>query len=276
LLKGAAYVIAGLPAASGRVFSDVDIIVPKTSIAAVESALLMNGWRGSHHDAYDQRYYRQWMHEIPPMQHVKRGSVIDVHHAILPETARIRADSTAMREAAVPVDGHDGVFVLTPCDMVLHSATHLFHEGELDNGLRDLVDIDSLLQHFGRRPGFWEALVPRAVRIGLSRPLHYALRHAHAMLDTPVPPAVLRAAAAAGQPPAPQSGIMDFCFERGLRPNHASCDERWTPLARRLLYVRSHWLRMPLPLLVRHLVRKALVAPQQVSPDQAAQPLKKG
>jgi hypothetical protein len=69
---------------------------------------------------------------------------------------------------------------------------------------------------------------------------------------------------------------MDFCFARGLRPNHASCDERWTPLARRLLYVRSHWLRMPLPLLVRHLVRKALVAPQQVSPDQAAQPLKKG
>ena len=34
-------------------------------------------------------------------------------------------------------------------------------------------------------------------------------------------------------------------------------DARWTGLARWLLYVRSHYLRMPLSLVVPHLVRKA-------------------
>jgi hypothetical protein len=32
--------------------------------------------------------------------------------------------------------------------MVLHSATHLFYDGELNHGLRDLVDLDDLLRHF--------------------------------------------------------------------------------------------------------------------------------
>ena len=59
LLKGAAYLIAGLPAARGRVFSDVDILVPFDRLAEVEAALMLHGWTTTHHDAYDQRYYRQ-------------------------------------------------------------------------------------------------------------------------------------------------------------------------------------------------------------------------
>ncbi|GAB3267116.1 nucleotidyltransferase domain-containing protein [Chitinimonas naiadis] len=269
LLKGAAYVAAGLPAADGRVFNDVDILVPKAAIADVESALMLHGWISSHHDAYDQRYYRQWMHEIPPMQHVRRGTVIDVHHAILPETARIRADSQAMLAAVVPVEGWDDVFVFAPADMILHSATHLFHEGELDNGLRDLLDMDSLLRHFAADDAFWPGLVPRAKVLGLTRPLFYALRYAVETLATPVPPAVMQALAECGRPPAWQLLVMDACFRRALRPNHPSCADRWTPLARWWLYVRSHWLRMPLPLLLYHLTRKALMSEPPVKDERA-------
>ncbi len=179
--------MAGLPAADGRVFSDVDILVPEQAIPAVESALMLHGWSAGHHGAYYQRYYRQWMHEIPPMRHARRRTVIDVHHAILPKTARIEVDSDRMREAAIAVAGDDRLRVLAPVDMVLHSATHLFHEGELDNGLRDLFDLDSLLRHFGAEAGFWETLVPRAVEVGLTRPLYYALRYASQMLSTPIP-----------------------------------------------------------------------------------------
>lgn len=50
LLKGTAYVAAGLPAARGRLFSDIDILVPKTALADVESLLILHGWASSHHD----------------------------------------------------------------------------------------------------------------------------------------------------------------------------------------------------------------------------------
>jgi len=265
LLKGAAYSAAGLPPAAGRLVSDLDILVPKGRIAEVESQLMINGWNTIHHDAYDQRYYRRWMHEIPPMRHLKRGTVIDVHHALLPETARIRADTDQMRSAAVDVPGA-GVQVLAPADMVLHSATHLFHEGELDNGLRDLVDLDSLLRHFGAQPGFWDRLVPRAVEVGLARPLYYALRYTKLKLGTPVPDGVAAAAAAAAGPAGPLRVLMDALFVRALRPKHPSCSGAATRLARWLLYVRGHWLRMPVPLLLYHLTRKAVVRPDDAEP----------
>ncbi len=269
LLKGAAYVVAGLPVAEGRLLSDIDILVARENIADVESALMIHGWNTIHHDAYDQRYYRRWMHEIPPMRHLKRGTVIDVHHALLPETARTRADSDAMRKSAVPVPGHENTFVLTPIDMVLHSATHLFHEGELDKGLRDLVDLDSLLRHFGERPGFWEQLVPRARAVGLTRPLYYALRYASTILGTPVPGAAM-AGSEIDAPRQPLRGLMDFLYRRALRPDHATCADVWTPLARWMLYARAHWLRMPLPLLVYHLAHKALVREKRDEDNERA------
>lgn len=259
LLKGAAYVMAGLPAAKGRVFSDVDILVPHNRLDDVEQHLRICGWRSLHGDPYDQRYYRQWMHEIPPMRHVRRGTVIDVHHAILPETARIKVNTRALFTRANALDGYGGrVYVLHPVDMMLHSATHLFHEGELSNGLRDLADLDSLLRHFGQTSGYWDELVPRARELGLLRPLYYALHHVSRVMSTPVPPGVMKLASQAGKPTGPVSQIMDYCYERAFRPMHASCDMPGTWPARLALYIRSHWIRMPLPLLVMHLGRKAL------------------
>jgi hypothetical protein len=261
LLKGAAYVMAGLAAAHGRTFSDVDIIVPKAKLGRTESELMIHGWQGSHHDAYDQRYYRRWMHEIPPMRHVRRGTTIDVHHTILPETARVKVNATALLEAVLALPGQVDLYVLQPADMLLHSATHLFHEGDFEKGLRDLFDLDSLLRQFGDRPGFWEQLVPRAATLGLTRPLYYALRYTTLMLHTPVPPHVLEGAEI-GKPPALVAGVMDTCYVRALRPVHASTHSPGTWAARFALYVRSHWIRMPFHLLAYHLGRKALVRPK--------------
>jgi len=70
LLKGAGYLIANLPPSRGRLFSDVDILVPKAQLPAVESALMLAGYATTHHHPHDQRYYREWMHELPPMQHI--------------------------------------------------------------------------------------------------------------------------------------------------------------------------------------------------------------
>src|SRR5207253_1876025 len=100
LLKGAAYLIAGLPAARGRLFSDIDILVPHGALANVETTLLLHGWQTSKTNAYDQRYYRKWMHELPPLKHVSRQTLLDVHHAILPTTARLKPDSAKLLAAS--------------------------------------------------------------------------------------------------------------------------------------------------------------------------------
>lgn len=264
LLKGAAYAMAGLPSGRGRLFSDIDILVPKDQLDDVENALMVHGWASTHHDAYDQRYYRTWMHELPPMVHLRRGNAIDVHHAILPETAPVRPDPALLRAAARPIPGdlgELGVCTLSPHDMFLHSAVHLFFGGEFDQGLRDLFDMHRLATHFGTEPGFWDGLVARAGALELTRPMFYALRYANRTFDTPVPASVM-AAAEAFAPPQPVLALMDALFTRALVPPHPECTARFDGAAHFALYVRGNWLRMPLVLLTRHLFHKAFVSPR--------------
>lgn len=255
LLKGAAYLLAGRPAAEGRLFGDVDILVPRARLEEVEAALIGAGWAfDAELSDYDQRYYREWMHEIPPLRHVERDTALDLHHTILPPTARVKVNTPALFEDTLALPDMPGLRVLAPTTMFLHSAAHLFHEGELDNGLRDLFDLDALLRDFGRDPAFWAQLVPRARVLGLGRPLFHALRYTTRLLGTPVPADVMQAAAE----DAPRSqALLDACYERALMPVHASCANAFTGVARTALYVRSHWIRMPAGLLARHLARKA-------------------
>jgi Uncharacterised nucleotidyltransferase len=257
LLKGAAYVMAELPAADGRMFADIDILVPKARIAEVEAALMAHGWATTHHTPYDQRYYREWMHEIPPLVHIHRQTVLDVHHAILPETARVTPNPALLLGAARPTGaGSRGPWVLAPCDMVLHSMAHLFFNEEHGHALRDLSDLDLLLRHFGADAAFWPALQARAEQLGLAGVLHLGLRQTQRVLGTPQPPAAVAAAArhAAGRW---RTALMDRLWRQALLPplpDTAGLAERW-PLE--LLYVRAHALRMPPLLLARHLATKA-------------------
>lgn len=261
-LKGSAYVISQLPTSNGRLFGDIDIMVPKQRLDDVEMALKQHGWITTHHDPYDQRYYRTWMHELPPMQHLSRKTLIDVHHTILPETARLRPDPVKLFEAAIPVDADGKLKTLAPIDMVLHSATHLFHDGELENGLRDLVDLDGLLRYFGsNHTDFWHNLVARAQELDLTRPLFYALRYTTRLLHTSVPPEVLDSAKI-GAPNLISMQLMDVLFSRALSSGLPSRNDWLAHIAHRVLYVRSHWLRMPLHLLARHLFHKTFISPK--------------
>ena len=258
LLKGAAYVWGELPAAQGRLASDVDILVPRDRIAAVERSLLDRGFRSTKLHPYDQQFYRKWAHELPPLRHARRRSVVDVHHTILPLTGRLHPDPRKLLAAAEPLEEPD-LWILAPEDLVLHSATHLFQDGDLGCGLRDLVDLDALLRDFGaRRAGFWSRLAPRAQELGLSRPLYYGVRFCRSLLGTPVPDATWHDVERDGRPPWPLGGVMDSLVLRALCPDRDDRKTRGAQAARLALYVRSHWLRMPPWLLAYHLTRKAL------------------
>ena len=186
--------------------------------------------------------------KIPPMKHWRRGTVVDVHHRILPRTAQYDPDPKRMLAAAEPVGDMPGVFTLSAIDMLLHSATHLFHEGELPNGFRDLLDIDALYRRLAALPDFPASLHTRATELELTEPLALALRYAHRLLGTP-------SDKSAGS--TPRQKMLDWMYLRALHPHHPLLDTAGAPAARLGLYIRAHWLRMPPHLLARHLGRKA-------------------
>lgn len=256
LLKGAAYLIGDLPTARGRLFADIDILVPHDKIKAVENAFLAAGWISDEQEAYNQRYYREWMHEIPPLRHVQRNTYIDLHHTITPPTSRFNVQGRQLLEHVQPLEGYPGLYVLMPADMVLHSAVHLFQEGEFGHGLRDLLDLHDLVLHFSADTAFWNTLMDRADALGLQIPLYHALFHLQRLLGLSAP-AQWRERAERMGPNKLSRAFMAWALGLALQPHHPSCKTRWTGLARWLLYVRSHALRMPVHLLVPHLVRKS-------------------
>jgi hypothetical protein len=256
LLKGAAYAAAELAPAAGRTFSDIDILVPKSALPEVEMHLMLSGWIAARLDPYDQRYYRQWMHELPPMTHIRRGTNLDLHHNILPETARIKTRPDLILSSAQHLAGFANIFIPCPADQVLHSATHLYHEGEWEHGLRDLSDLDCLLRAYGEDSGFWADLMARARELNLAGPLSYALSNAKAIFQTPVPD--LAQHSALYQTRTIQRRMMNSLFVAGMTSAHPSLRHPGTGLAQFLLYVRSHWLRMPMHLLIPHLLHKAI------------------
>ena len=247
ILKGAAYILSDFDFAHGRLLSDVDILVPKDRLDAVEQQLRAHHWVTDKTDPYDQNYYRRWMHELPPMRHALRNTIIDVHHTILPLTSRLQPDPSLLFRDARAVA--DGLYVLAPTDMLLHSAVHTFYDGECRHLLRDLFDLHSLMVQFDREPDFWILLPQRARQLGLQRPLYYALRYCKRFMETPIPAEVMSQLCSAA-PCAPVQRLMDVLITRVLLSQRRG-------VAQWMLFIRSHWLRMPPLLLTRHLLIKS-------------------
>jgi len=261
LLKGAAYVLSAHSLGQGRLFGDIDILVPRTALGEVESQLMLHGWVSAKTSAYDQRYYRQWMHEIPPMSHIRRATVLDVHHTILPLTARHKPDPQQILSRALPVSepGLPAIRVPCPEDLVIHSIVHLVHEGELHNGLRDLNDIHSMLGKFGSMPGFWTRLAAHAIGNDLSGPVSFGLALVQQVFGTPVP-VVVREQLTQAQRGRRPSTLLLATFGLALEPPQPDEQNPAVAIAQWLIYVRSHSLRMPLRLVVPHLARKTWLA----------------
>lgn len=257
LLKGAAYIVQGLPMAEGRLPADVDLMMPRAALDGIERALLDAGWQFEKTDPYDQHYYRAWSHELPPMRCAGQALELDLHHTILPPLGRLKPDTDGLFAAAVPIVG-TSFSALCPGDQVLHAAAHLLQDSDCTGRLRDLVDIDGLVRtHATADPGFWPALFERAHLHHLGRPLWYALAFTRAWLATPMPEEV--AARIAGfRPPWPARATLCALVTRTLPPVNPDGEPGlWDRLAGRLLEARALWLRLPPWLLAWHAANKA-------------------
>ncbi len=283
LLKGTAYAAAGLPNAAGRQIGDLDILVPRDRLDEAEAALISAGWEWVKDDPYDQAYYREHMHELPPLIHKTRDRMIDVHHTILPLTAKPRPDVAAMLADAVallgdayppsrlregsgvglngertrlvfgsfppltpPAGGRGTLQILCPTDMVCHAAAHLFADGDMAGGLRNLWDIHSLLSEFSGGKdddGFWQDLQSRAQQHQLWPAVHRAIRLSHSLFATNIPSAM------AGR-------VRHDKYYRIRMLARDDWGRESHRLIRLIFYIRSHLIRMPLPMLLRHLWTK--------------------
>lgn len=256
LLKGAAYALNECAFARHRHFGDIDILVPRQKLADVERLLNGSGWLATKRDSYDQHYYRTWMHELPPMQHLHRGTNLDVHHAILPLTARYKPKSGLLIEAAQVARGFSAVDVLSPADTFLHAAAHLFCEGEYENALRNLLDLHDLLSESakGRQVSVAE-LVNRSVDLDLTPILALAARYLERVFGLETAAKISEALRTRGLET--NHILQDWIFDAAFLGFHPSKQPALLGLARQALYLRGHYLRMPLGLLAMHLVRKA-------------------
>lgn len=236
LLKGTAFVAAGLAAGQGRSIGDLDILVPRGALDDVEAALIAGGWEWVKPDPYNDAYYRRWMHELPPLIHRERDRMIDVHHTILPLTARITPDPAAIIADSALLE--NGLRVPSVPDMLVHAAAHLFADGDLAGGMRNLWDVHRLIEEFGL-----DDAAARAAHHGLSAEMARAVRLSAALYATDV------------SDTRDKLTVIDRLYLRRL-----TARDGWgravRPLTRLGFYIRSHLLRMPPLLLARHLWTK--------------------
>ncbi|GAB4516986.1 MAG: nucleotidyltransferase family protein [Parvularculaceae bacterium] len=249
LLKGAAYQNAGLRAGEGRLFGDIDILVSRSRLQDVEKAVIEAGWRFAKSNPYDDKYYREFMHELPPLEHGETGGHLDIHHTISPPTSRVRIDAEKLIADSAPLKGARWR-LLSPEDMTIHAALHLFHDGPVAGHLRELFDFADLIEEFRASPEFGPKLRARAEMLDAGAILDLALRMANELLGA-------RSDGAA--PEGPARGMTAVLIRQVFRPPKPA--PRRFPgtgrdIAAFLLYVRSHWRRMPPLMLGLHLLRK--------------------
>lgn len=243
LLKGCAYIASGDQNSAGRMFSDIDVLVQKDVLPKVEADLISSGWKPSRVSDYDLNYYRNWMHEVPAMEHVRRHTVVDLHHAINPPVSRFFIALHKLWDQMIEIS--PGIYVLSPIDRIIHCALHLIQEGEPRKLIRDLYDLHQLIgQHF---PGTSDlsSLLARAKALGVEPLVGSAIAAANQIFTTDEPASLGR-------------GWLRSCLIHAT-----SLDKKQGGFTRQLagstLLAYSHLIKMPLPLLVPHLLRKSWV-----------------
>ncbi len=259
VLKGVGYSLAGLPESEGRVYVDLDLMVPEDELGNVEAVLTSKGWRHQQLSAYDEYYYRVWSHEIPPLIHAERETEVDIHHTIAPLTSQLKINTALLFESAIAVDYNNRIKILNPVDMVIHCAVNLFQNNELADDLRDLLDFHDLLIFFAaKEESFWEKLALRANQLRLSYILFYALYFDNDIFKTEIPGHVF--GGLDKKPGKIKRWVMRQTVPLALFPQHPDKPSRIAAMARTFLYLRSHWIRMPLYLLIPHLTYKTFLA----------------
>lgn len=253
-LKGSAYQLLEISSFKGRIMADIDLLIPQEQLVRSEELLLKQGWVPKQVSNYDDKFYREWSQEIPPMRHSQTGIELDVHFNIFPIILKSSPSPEKLLAHAQPIDKCPGARSLTPAAMAYHSAIHLFFESEFHKGLRDLYDLKLLFEQFGCDT-FWEDFIQLDKELPHGGCIFLALTYTSSLLGTAIPESVLSHYSKYKLPTLFQK-LVDRSFEElftSYYPEHRSWFHK---IAKNLLFWRGHLKRMPAHRLLLHLSSK--------------------
>jgi HprK-related kinase A len=170
LLKGCAYLLSGQRWPLGRRTSDVDLLFDESHVDAAGEILRQTAFEQK--EAFsekDRRYFRRWLHELPPVKHPHRMVEIDLHFRLLPagDPCTFAVDDLIRR--AVPIAG-TAFHWLDPIDRVIHGAINLGHTGEFRRAFRDLWDLRQMIEDaLGAGEFDWQQLSRRSQDLRIER-----------------------------------------------------------------------------------------------------------
>lgn len=244
LVKGAAYRVAGYHFAQGRIFSDIDILVPPSHFEDARLKLQNAGYLEFACSEYDQNYYRRWSHQNPPLTHYIRGAGIDLHHHIFPVSSKENISVEPLISNATALSG--SVFS-TPSGpyLFVHAAVHLFYQDESHKLVKDLVDLWQLYQEI-RQQHDLSALVDAAQQTNTQAAVFYALDTLQWLFNVEIDPHSLQ-------------GLTKYASP-GLRPllrTMLSGHRVSRSIAHQIWFIRGHLLKMGPFTLSYHLIAKS-------------------
>ena len=107
---------------------------------------------------------------------------------------------------------------------------------------------------------FINELISRAQYLGLYDYVRKSVKFSHMLFNTPLPnnlPSLAHESAV-------KNHFEQYCFKNIFTPNHSSVANFHTKISRFILYWRGHLMRMPLTLLVPHLIKKSIKRIQDI------------
>jgi hypothetical protein len=251
LMKGAAYIVTNKANAKGRLISDIDILVEKDQLSEIESRLQANGWQAKELDDYDEKYYRDWSHELPPYFHLETGVTLDIHHNLLPGSAGKTIDIKRIFKDKQATD--TPLFALDDRHLILHSAIHLLLNDDIEKGLRDCLDLHQMLISYVNNNDINELhslFIDSGcegefyILIGLLNILfkEHSLPYCASFLDSQA----LKKH---------QQHATDFSL--AVFPNSEYLADSSNTLVRFKVYVRGHLSKMPIIKFIKHMIYKS-------------------
>ena len=264
-LKGVAYTLLNNKASLGRTYSDMDILVNKADLKTIERRLSLFGWFGKKSDDYDEKYYREWAHEIPPLYQASRGTVADIHHNLLPPISGKAPDIKMFTENTLMTK--QGLLTLSKAGLVMHSIIHLFFNEDFSHAFRDITDLHLLFTEEDQKSEFWQELIELSIKSQFETELFYAVRYCQELTETHFPVEFLTTVNKA-KPTTFKLTFSDFIFKQVLYPNHSSFRNWQYSIANFFAICRGHILKMPLHILLYHTAHKLYV--QIFKSDNAA------
>jgi hypothetical protein len=146
VLKGAALANLVYPDVGLRMYGDIDILIKKEDLPAVERLMPDLGYVSTA-DSIKEESHRKKHYHLAPFIHIDKNIVLEIHFNVT-NRFPVNIDSWWERSRSEKILGYSAR-VLSPNDLFLHLCIHISKHGFRNIDLRDLCDISESIKCYG-------------------------------------------------------------------------------------------------------------------------------